>query len=185
MQRIFAAVHIQSVGEILGLLKNLQSALIRDKIKWVETQNLHLTLKFFGQTSENVVDKIAKTLSNIKPMSTFPLKFSGLGVFGSSYQPRVIWLGLGQCKELLKLQNEIISSIKPLGYLPDRQNFVPHLTLGRINYLNDKKYFNEVIEANRSFSAESQIIYDFRLYESKLKPSGPEYTILRSYNLGE
>ena len=185
MQRIFAAIHIQAAGEILELQKRLQTTLIRDNIKWVETQNLHLTLKFFGETSENLVDQIANALGNIKHLSTFPLKCSGLGVFGSSYQPRVIWLGMGQCGDLLKLRNEVISVIKPLGYMPDRQNFVPHLTLGRINYLSDKKYFNDVIETNRYFSAEPQMIYDFRLYESKLKPSGPEYTIIRSYNLGE
>jgi RNA 2',3'-cyclic 3'-phosphodiesterase len=183
MQRIFAAVKILPDEELNNLLKRLQTALANDKIKWVEPWNLHITLKFFGETPEEKVLEIAKTLENIDPPAAFTLQCSDLGIFGSTYKPRVIWLGINDNKQLARLGNEIARVIQSLGYEPDRQNFVPHLTLGRINYLNDKKYFQQIISANKSFTSVSQPVSAFHLYESKLKQSGPEYHIIKSYNL--
>ena len=184
MQRIFAAIKIVPDEELIKLLKRLQTALANEKIKWVELWNLHITLKFFGETPEEKVLQIAKTLESIDAPAAFTLQCSDLGIFGSTYKPRVIWLGINDHKQLAQLGNEISHAIQPLGYEPDRQNFVPHLTLGRINFLNDKKYFQQIISANRSFSSVPQPVSAYHLYESKLKQSGPEYSIIKSYGLG-
>ena len=183
MQRIFAAVKIIPDEELDKLLKHLQTALAKDKIKWVEPWNLHITLKFFGETPEEKVHEIAKALENMAHPPAFSLQCSETGIFGSTYKPRVIWLGINENKQLAMLGNEISHAIQSLGYEPDRQNFLPHLTLGRINFLNDKKYFQQIISANRSFASVPQKVSAFHLYESKLKQNGPEYNIIKSYHL--
>jgi RNA 2',3'-cyclic 3'-phosphodiesterase len=183
MKRIFAAVKVQADPLLDQLLVHLKTTLAKDKIKWVEIENMHLTLKFFGETTDEKVTEIEDAMENVKPFVPFVIDFKGIGIFGSIYKPRVIFLGIKENKDLLKMGNEINSLIQPIGYQPDRQNFVPHLTLGRINFLNDKKYFQEIISSCKSFSPEPQQISAFHLYESKLKPGGPEYSILRSYNI--
>jgi RNA 2',3'-cyclic 3'-phosphodiesterase len=183
MQRIFAAVKITPDKELTKLLKRLQTALANDKIKWVEPWNLHITLKFFGETTEDKVQEIAKVLDYIARPAAFPLQCTELGVFGSAYKPRVVWLGVDDHGQLACLGNTITHAIQSLGYEPDRQNFVPHLTLGRINFLNDKKYFQQIINDNRSFVFVPQTVAAFHLFESKLSQSGPEYHIIKSYHL--
>jgi len=188
MQRIFAAVKILPDEGLIQLLKYMKQALVQDKVKWVDSGNMHITLKFFGETPEDKVEEIAKALEKIvKPLApqVFTLQCRGVGIFGSQYKPRVIWLGIKESFELQQLEKEVVKVIEPLGYLPDRQNFVPHLTLGRINFLNDKKYFQHIIDSVKTFSAEPQRIPAFHLYESKLKPTGPEYSIINSYKLAE
>jgi RNA 2',3'-cyclic 3'-phosphodiesterase len=188
MQRIFAAVKILPDEGLIQLLHKMKSALSNDKIKWVDTANMHITLKFFGETPEDNVMDIIKALENINKASgirIFTLQCSGLGIFGSQYNPRVIWLGINDISFLKQLESMVSKAILPLGYESDRQNFVPHLTLGRINFLNDKKYFQYIMDGVRSYSSKPQKISAFHLYESKLRPSGPEYSILSSYSLAE
>jgi RNA 2',3'-cyclic 3'-phosphodiesterase len=184
MKRIFVAVKIQPDADMLMMLAQLEATLAKDKIKWVDTENLHLTLHFFGETPDEKVDEIALALENVAFTNPFEIQFTKPGIFGSEYKPRVIWLGLHDNEPLIKLENEISLAIEPLGYQSDRQNFVPHLTLGRINFLNDRKYFQKVIANCRSFSSKPQTISDYHLYESKLRASGPEYSIIKSYSPG-
>jgi RNA 2',3'-cyclic 3'-phosphodiesterase len=185
MQRIFAAVKILPDEGLIQLLKQMKSALSNDKIKWVDTANMHITLKFFGETPEDRVQEISKALGSIITPKVFEIQCKGVGIFGSQYKPRVIWLGIKDISKLQQLESKVAVAIEPLGYQPDRQNFVPHLTLGRINFINDKKYFQEIIDRFKSFSSEKQKIPAFHLYESKLKPAGPEYSIIASYSLAE
>jgi RNA 2',3'-cyclic 3'-phosphodiesterase len=185
MQRIFAAVKILPDEGLIQLLKQMKSALSNDKIKWVDVANMHITLKFFGETPEDKVMEISKVLGNMITTEAFTIQCKGVGIFGSQYKPRVIWLGINNIGKLQELNESLIRAIEPLGYISDRQNFVPHLTLGRINFINDKKYFQDTIDKAKSFSSQPQKIQAFHLYESKLKPSGPEYSIINNYSLAE
>ena len=108
----------------------------------------------------------------------------GTGIFGSTYQPRVIWLKINDSNGFQTLAGKINEAILPLGFIPDRQNFVPHLTLGRINFLNDKKYFQDIINKYKTFSSEPQMVSEYHLFESKIKPTGPEYTIIKTNPIG-
>jgi RNA 2',3'-cyclic 3'-phosphodiesterase len=182
MKRIFAAVNINPGNQLIHLLDQLKSALAKDKIKWVDPGNMHITLKFFGETPDEKVAEIENVLHSINHKNAFGIEIKELGIFGSSYKPKVIWLGLADCPEFHLLENEITKAIQPIGYLPDRQNFVPHITLGRINFLNDKKYFQQMIDKYKSFSPDQQQISVFHLYESILKQTCPEYRIIGSFN---
>ncbi|MEI6124008.1 MAG: RNA 2',3'-cyclic phosphodiesterase [Bacteroidota bacterium] len=183
MKRIFAAVKIEPQQALHSLTGHLQQALAADHIKWVPLENMHITLKFFGETPIDKVHQIADVLNETTNTTSFDIEFTRLGIFGSSYKPRVIWLGVNDAGYLSGLAKNIQNAIVPLGYEIDRQNFVPHLTLGRINAIADKTYFQKIIDSLSEQKFEKQTISTLYLYESILSPSGPKYHILEAYKL--
>jgi len=184
MKRIFAAVKINPVDQFVQIYNDLKSACLHDKIKWVELYNIHITLKFFGETEENRIKGIKELLTEIsKKHSSFTLNVKDAGIFGSSYNPRVIWFGIENRELLIDLANDVLNRVGSLGFERGRQNFVPHITIGRIKYLDDKKQFQESISKFKSVEIQEQKVDQFYLIESILTPKGPEYKILQSFPL--
>ena len=69
----------------------------------------------------------------LKNHKSFTIDFNRTGIFGSRYTPRVLWLGMQNTpQELYDLEEDLLTTFDNIGYLRDRQNFVPHITLGRI-----------------------------------------------------
>ena len=77
----------------------------------------------------------------------------------------------------------MLNKVENLGFERGRQNFVPHITIGRIKYLDNKKRFQEVINRFKSIEIQEQKVNQFYLIESILTPKGPEYKILKSFPL--
>ncbi len=182
MKRVFLALHFRENYIIPQYINILRSELKAENIQWAEPQNLHLTLKFFGPTEDLLISRIEKQLDLVlKNQKPFTLSFNKLGIFGSKYQPRVLWMGLENGEELLKISEMINRALEEIGILTDRQNFVPHLTIGRIKKLHSKKYFQSVINQHNNFSTNDFTIDRIFLYESILKKDGAEYHVLREY----
>ncbi len=160
----------------------MRSGLRSEAIKWVEERNIHITIKFFGETEERLIPGISDSLSGIS-QNTGPLNFclSGLGIFGSSYQPRVLWSGIVPHEQLSSLMKRTQKEMEKHGFESDRQNLIPHLTLGRIKFLKDKELFRKVLEINKNIRSEPMIVNDCILFESILRKEGPEYNILEKF----
>jgi len=184
-KRLFAAVKIHPDPNLIGVYNHLKTALRHEKITWVSDKNIHITLKFFGETPEDKIDEICEVFdevaSNHRP---FDLRLENIGIFGSSYDPRVIWFGMAKSEAVEKLANDIILRLKPIGFEPDRQNFRPHLTVGRIKQVISKRQFQQIIDTYKDTFLQEVQIADFQLYESILKPQGPVYNVVESFNLG-
>jgi len=184
MKRLFVAVKFHPSEEFLDILETLKFDLADDKIKWVQEHNIHITLKFFGETPEDKIPEICDALEeatqNIRP---FELSLRTTGIFGSKYEPRVIWFGIDPSSEFQKLYEKIIKNLRTIGYEPDRQNFVPHLTIGRIKYINDKKYFQKAIDRHKQKFIQTEMVDEFLLFESILKPEGPVYRVVEAFSL--
>ena len=101
----------------------------------------------------------------------FDMVLEGLGVFGSSYDPRVIWYGIRDETQIFNLADNIFSELEGIGIKRDRQNFVPHLTIGRIN----EKQKPGLIQTIR--------VEEFYLIESILEPTGPVYHVVETFNI--
>lgn len=184
MKRLFAAIKVQPSEIFLTRYWALRDSLKEEKIRWVDLDNIHLTLKFFGETPEHHIPAISLALnaatSGITP---FDLGLENTGIFGSSYKPRVIWFGVGPCEELRALSNNIMRELEKIGIEDDRQNFVPHITVGRMKFLNDKKRFQQAVDKHREGHIQKKEVKNFHLFESILRPQGPVYSILESYAL--
>jgi len=180
MKRIFAAVKINPKHELSLFFSRLRQQLADSAIKWVEEENLHLTIKFFGETPEEKIPAIEDALSGIH-LPPFDFEIGNLKFFGSRYNPRVLFLEALNAESFRSLTTLVNQQILPLGYEPDRQNFVPHLTLGRIKKVSDKKYFQQVITSSSGQVIQTQHVSEFYLFESVLHYSGPEYRELKLY----
>ncbi len=182
MKRLFAALKFNPDAEFLSSYQRLQSAMKDQQIKWVEEQNIHITIKFFGETEEQKIPAISSAMRKRASItSTFVFGLSQLGIFGSSYAPKVIWVGIEPYSNLLTLMKNIQEDLKPAGFEPDRQNLIPHLTLGRIRELKDKVLFDRTIGQFRNIVSDSMQIGEIILYESILLREGPKYFILDKY----
>jgi 2'-5' RNA ligase len=182
MKRLFAALKIHPDAEFLEKYRELRHELSHEQIKWVEESNIHITLKFFGETEEQKIKDICSVLGT-RSSVTLPvlIHLNGLGIFGSSYAPKVIWVGIEPYAEISLLMTNVHSDLKSVGFDPDRQNPVPHLTLGRIKFLRDKIIFDRTIKLFKTIVSSPVLIGQMVLYESILRREGPEYIALHKF----
>lgn len=185
-KRLFAAIHIKPTEAFSDIFNNLKQILGFHIIKWVDPNNIHITLKFLGETPVEEIPAIIEALkTSTEGIQPFDIKLANTGIFGSYYLPRVIWAGIDASDELLKLSANVVANLEAIGYLSDRQNFVPHLTLGRIKEIKDKAHFQEVLSHFSNFVYQTQHVTGFTLFESILKKEGPEYNVLGEFTFGE
>jgi RNA 2',3'-cyclic 3'-phosphodiesterase len=184
MKRLFIAIRVVPDAGFLSQYRALKSSLSYEAIKWVEEQNIHVTLKFLGETEERIIPGINAVLEKTaESFPSFELALKGLGIFGSSYNPKVIWAGIHPYDKLVTLMQRVHEGLETEGFPRERQNLVPHLTLGRIKFLKDKRRFQSEIEKYKYISSESQVVDKIILFESNLKKEGPEYHVLKAHSL--
>lgn len=184
MKRLFCAVKIHITNEILDSIVLFQNELKDERIKWVNTDNLHLTLKFFGDTGAESEAEIINALNKAgEVMKAFSFNLAGLGYFGPRRSPRVLWIGIKQPAGLQILYKHINKYLTPLGYTPDKPNFVPHLTVGRIKDLKNINSFHNLLLTYEDKNYGAQHIDSFALYQSILRPQGPEYHVVKKWIL--
>lgn len=186
MKRLFAAVKIEPEKKMTEVYDRLKTALHHEKIKWVETQNIHLTLKFFGETPEEKIDDICGVLDEVAEQHRpFEMALKDIGIFGSSYNPRVIWFGMQNSHEIERLANDTLDAAEEIGWPRDRQNFRPHVTVGRIKIINDKHFFRQTISRFKDVNLQTVPVDRFYLIESRLRPQGPVYDVVEEFRLGD
>lgn len=182
MKRLFAAIHPRPDEEFIAIYRDLKAALSRHSIKWVEEENLHITIMFFGETEEVVVPRISDILHSVTGSHPdFAFRYQGVGIFGSAYHPRVIWVGVEPYEEVSRLIRILKKRLVSIGFPADRQNPVPHLTLGRIRSLQDHRIFQNILTHYQSVSSREMVAGNLILFESVLTRSGPEYRVIQSF----
>jgi 2'-5' RNA ligase len=156
------------------------------RITWVKPESIHITMKFFGETMENCIPDIGKVLREVAMRhQPFTSELVNVGIFGSSYNPKVIWFGMEKAEPLKDLAADVLQALETIGWEHDRQNFVPHLTIGRIKSIPDKRLFQSVIDEHKKTWMQEIQVSEFHLYESILRSEGPIYNVVETYKLGE
>ena len=156
-----------------------------ENVKWVNSNNLHLTLKFLGNQPEDKINRLIPCLIQAgNAVSSFQLKTSMIGAFPNTRKPRVLWLG-AECdpkQNTQLLKNWIENTLEPIGLEKDDKKLKAHLTLGRVKYPEDYSSLWNYIEAHpfKPFSFE---VKQFVLMRSILKPDGPKYSVLQKFSL--
>ncbi|MBN1340389.1 MAG: RNA 2',3'-cyclic phosphodiesterase [Bacteroidales bacterium] len=182
MKRLFAAVKFIPGDSLLSSFLRLKTALRNEKITWVDPNNLHVTLKFFGETDTDLIPGIIHELEAVaRKHSPFHVKIKDQGFFGSAYKPRVIWFGIESSTGFIRLGNDVMDAAEKAGFGRDRQNFVPHLTIGRIKFLSNTAFFRDTIGGHQPGVLLETEVKSFILYESILRPQRPEYIPLREF----
>ncbi len=183
--RLFAAIHIVPDESFLMTFDGLKQALDYNIIKWVDPNNIHITLRFFGETFPDEIPVISKALAIAgQSVEPFSVTLAKTGIFGSKYDPKVIWFGINENPALKSLHANIVKSLEEAEYFGDRQNFVPHLTIGRIKEIKDKRFFQAIMDRFTDVKLLSCNVKEFSLYKSELKKEGPIHTVLETFELG-
>ncbi|MCA9811427.1 MAG: RNA 2',3'-cyclic phosphodiesterase [Nitrosarchaeum sp.] len=172
--RTFVAVEVSNHKVIDEILK-FQTRL-KINAKSVESHNLHFTLQFLGEISDQQAEKIRETLQNIQ-FSSFTVHFKGIGAFPKMNSPRVIWIGTDEegGRGLIDLAKKIEEALMPFGFKSDKP-FRPHITVFRIK--NKLENVAKELYGIKSSDFGSQKITNFRFKQSTLTPKGPVYSDL-------
>ena len=178
--RTFVAIKIVPDKKLLDIFFNLKKSLAGEAIGWISENNLHLTLRFIGETSHNQVTEIIQQLESIgEHFQPFQFELKGIGFFKSRNHPRILFINGENAGSLIQLAANIEEKIVSLGFSPEEKAFNPHLTLGRIKLIRDKEVFYSVV--NRFINTHIQwvMVTEIVYYQSILDSCGATYKPLK------
>ncbi len=153
-----------------------------DGIKWVPTDNLHLTLKFLGDVDNTEVPNVCKVIHEVcSHHQPFHLDFGGTGGFPSLDRPRILYAGIVDASGTLrKIVSQLETSLAQLGFKQEPRDYVPHMTLGRTRSTS-RLANSDVVErlaAEQDTKLGGMLVSSLQLVASFLDKSGPTYQIM-------
>ena len=149
--------------------------------RWSKPESLHVTLKFLGEADESLLPQIKLALEHIVSSDAVSLSLRGVGFFPDEKRPRVMWCGVTASPNLPDLAAAIERSLHTMGFKPEGRPYVPHITLARLNSARNLEKLVRAAEPLASYDFGAARESEFHLFESVLKPSGPEYKKLATF----
>jgi 2'-5' RNA ligase len=180
--RSFLAFDIEN-DDVRKRLSSVQTRLVQTgaDVKLVETENIHATMRFLGNVSIGMIEKIFEEMKKTE-FKPFNVQIQGVGVFPSLSYPRVVWAGITEGKDQLR---DVFIKIEPrlqvLGFAPDPKGFSPHLTIARVRSGRNKTQLAEFVNKNASHKFGTIKAECLRLKKSALSPKGPIYSTLKEF----
>lgn len=184
--RLFIAIQLNP--EIRRELSHLKERIKGiEGIRWVKSENIHLTLIFLGEVEEDRVEAIKRAMrEGIKGFLPFSIRPKGLGVFPHPRNVRVIWVGIEPKEKVVVLQQRLEKELRKAGFSFEKRRFEPHLTLGRAKRLQNREDFFKIMkEINKIDLSSSLKVEEIELIQSRLTPQGPIYQTLTRERLGK
>ena len=193
MRRLFIAVDLSiPVVERLARLQHDLDEQIEERfdgdlrLRTVDAENIHITLKFLGDTEPALVPVIIDVLRRLcEPLFPFQVECRQVGVFPKPTRPRIIWAGLDEqgAEVLGLLQKNIEQDLAAIGIDEDNRAFSPHVTVARVKTRSPHS-FEALLERYDGVSFGESFIKDMVLYESHLDQQGPRYEVVERLKLG-
>ncbi len=183
--RTFIAIDLSPdiKASLAGLVGRL--APLSREVKWVRQDSMHLTLKFLGEIEEGRAGEVERLLSSVAlKYGPIALTVKGTGAFPpGSRTPRILWAGVQAASSLSLLQEDVESGCEGLGFARETRPFNLHLTLGRIKSPAGLAPVLLELEKSREAAFGEMAVQRLTFFQSKLKPSGAEYSIIREFPL--
>jgi 2'-5' RNA ligase len=191
MEEIRSFVAVDLPREFRLALARLQERLqagSQAPVKWVDPDNIHLTLKFLGNIGASLTGRITDALREaVRGLHPFRVEMGGPGVFPNPGRVQVVWVGLaGEVDKLGQLHQRIDTALVPLGFRPESRPFAPHLTLARVRDQATRDQRQELgrLVTTIQFQVSGSITVDsVHLMRSQLTREGPIYSRLGSVTL--
>src|SRR5579875_1429122 len=161
----------------------LQETLARDgaEVKWVEEENLHLTLLFLGEVEDRDLPALCQTVADCCAFrAPFTLSVETVGCFPNLRRPRVIWVGVGAgSAEVCALHDALETPLLELGcYRREERTYTPHITLGRVKGERSITALTTALARQAKWRGGETDVREVRVLSSELTPQGPIYTVL-------
>lgn len=182
--RLFVAVHLtEDVRERLAAVQDRLRPTQAD-VSWVKAANMHITLKFLGETAPKQVEGVRAALTNAAiAVAPFSIEVAGVGTFGGRV-PRIVWVGVRDGAQPLEaLARTVEERLARVGFPKEKRGFTAHFTLGRVR---SPRNAESLVAALRDVAAEpfgTVGVERFYLMHSQLDPQGSIYTALDEYSL--
>jgi 2'-5' RNA ligase len=175
MARLFIAIDLPDdvKKEISAIRSDLPGA------RWVSEHQLHLTLRFVGDTDDALLGNLKEQLGAID-FPSFSMSLEGVGYFPGRGVPRILWAGLAAPPPLIALQWAIEQACVAAGTLPDERHFSPHITIARLREPASAAV-SAFARMNAGFRSRPFESTAFHLYASTLNTNGAVHTILKTY----
>jgi 2'-5' RNA ligase len=191
MEEVRCFIAIELPDGVKRGLRELQAQLKAESsapVKWVEPENIHLTLKFLGNVASGRIDEIAQAMKEaVRGTPPFSLEVKELGVFPNPRRVQIVWVGVsGETEKLATLQKRIESGLAKLGFAPENRRFTPHLTLARLRDRatpQEREKLGQLIAETEFAAAQSFSVDSVKLIKSQLTREGPIYSQLSSAEL--
>jgi len=179
--RLFIAIELPDnlKEEIASIQSKLKSS--SADVKWVDCNNIHLTLKFLGNAD---CDKISKLNTLLDKTAASYKKFESdifrLGAFPKIEYPRVIWIGINKnCSLIEEIEDKIDEGCFRIGFKREERSFSAHLTIGRVRSGKNKQALKQSL-ISQEISSRIFTVEKLVLFKSTLTPKGPVYTALHT-----
>ena len=184
--RVFCAIELPAPTRLrlLSHIEKLQALVPGVRASWSRESNIHLTLKFLGETPQQRVRKFDTAMSRaVKGIPPFKIRISGSGVFPRPRDPRVLWVGISDPEGLLAtLHSRIEAEAEQEGFAKEARQFHPHLTLARLRTRDGAR---EIARAHEElqFPPEEITVNEVLFIRSELSSQGSRYSTLSKYAL--
>ncbi|SIR52823.1 2'-5' RNA ligase [Haladaptatus litoreus] len=184
--RLFVSIDLpDSLAEgVAGVQDRFRDA---EGLSFTDPRQAHLTLKFLGDVDEDRIPAIEKTLESAVESDVnfgpFSATVGGLGVFPSLDYISVVWLGVEKGGEEMRLLHDAVESrVYELGFEPEEDDFVPHITIARMQHAGGKELVQESVRELNPEVGEMEV-EEIRLTKSELTSEGPEYSTVSAFGL--
>ncbi|MDP2932303.1 MAG: RNA 2',3'-cyclic phosphodiesterase [Chloroflexota bacterium] len=190
-EQVRSFIAIELPDELKRELTQLEAQLKaggQSPVKWVDPNGIHLTLKFLGGVTANVLNDVSRVMGEaVRGISPFHLEVRELGAFPNLRRVQVIWVGVsGELDKLGQLQQRLESGLAPLGFAPEGRPFKAHLTLARVREQaspDERQKLGELIAATGFESAAAIQVEAISLMRSELTRAGAIYSRITSVPL--
>ena len=168
--------------ESLRLLLKEHSQKVREAVpeaaaSWSRPDNIHLTVKFFGNVDEAKIPAISAAAERVaKEFSAIQIAVGGTGVFPKPNRPQVLWIGIHDPSATLsELNKRLEDEFAREGFPKEERAFRPHLTIARIRKTHDASRLAQT-HLGMKFSEVDLTLNELILFRSELSPKGSKYT---------
>jgi 2'-5' RNA ligase len=186
--RTFIAVDIGKV--IRDRAVSLQEILARTgaEVKWVEPENIHVTLLFLGEVDDRTIPDVCRVVAEqAQRQPAFSMSIERVGCFPNARRPRVLWIGVGEgTQELCALHDALEPPLLDLGcYRREERQYTPHITLGRVRSERPADKLAAALSKHAGWQGGQTSVREILVMSSELRPQGPIYTVMSRAKLGE
>jgi 2'-5' RNA ligase len=181
----FRAFISVDVGDLIDWQELRRELAVVDRgVRPVPMEQLHLTLRFLGDTEETLIEPLKEVMAaSVSGIEPFRMTFEGVGAFPNARKPRVVWIGLTGAEPLVTISRRLEEAVVELGFRPEKRSFRPHATVARIKNLRHRSGLASLLDSWTDASFGSIEVASIHLKRSQLTPHGAIHTDVHSTDL--
>jgi 2'-5' RNA ligase len=180
--RGFISIDIEPFPKLIQFENEIRNS--GANVKLVEPENVHITIKFLGETDEGIIERIEEIMKYaVENIDQFDIKLKGSGFFPNEKYIRVIWIGIENIDKTSSIAKKIDQQLSKLGFEKEKRGFSAHLTIARVKSAKNKDDLMKIIEKFRDIEFGTFNVNSIKLKKSELTPKGPIYTTLKEVKL--